>query len=84
MAGSEPRGSHADCHRQLADALDDVQALLNLIALLPYAVRVDHVAERVAGRVPTQRRPVDLWPARSAPAGAPARPNTTWGTRSNR
>ena len=80
------RDSRADCYRQLAEALDDVQVLINFVALLPYAVRVDRDAEaaaRALARIPTQRRPVDLWP-RVAPTGTPAKPNTVWGTRSNR
>ena len=75
------RESRADCYRQLAEAMDDVHALINFIALLPYAVRIDRAAVALS-RIPQQRRPVDLWP-RPAPPGTPAKPNTKWGTRSN-
>ena len=64
----------------------DIQFWRNYAALFPYAVRVDRDAEaaaRALTRIPTQRRPVDLWP-RVAPTGTPAKPNTKWGTRSHR
>jgi len=56
----------------------------NYALLYRFGVPVDRVAEqtaRVASRIPTQRRPVDLRPA---PTGIPARPNTRWGSRSDR
>lgn len=50
---------------------EEAQFWRNFALLLPYAVRVDREREqaaRVAARIPSQRRPVDLRPA---PAGLP-------------
>lgn len=60
--------------RQLATALEDITMHMTLLALLPWAVHVDHRAERaeferrasreraarLLTRIPTQRLPVDV------------------------
>jgi hypothetical protein len=82
--------------RQLATALEDVVMHLNLLALLPFTVHVDHRLERqeferrasreraarLLSRIPMPRPPSEA-PGR-VPAGSPATPNTRWGTRSTR
>ena len=50
---------------QRARFREELRMYRNLLALLPWAVKVDRAAElgaRVAARVPSPRRPVDLWP----------------------
>ena len=57
----------ADCYRRLAAAIDDWRLVMNLIPLLPYAVKVNGPAPvRLLDRIPAQRRPV--------PPGLPTRP----------
>lgn len=72
--------AEADCYRKMAELFDDVQMLINVIALLPYGVKVHgqppprRLLDRVAPypRIPLQRRPVDLWPVpRPTPPGVP-------------
>lgn len=53
-----------DAYRRLAAALDELELWRNLAPLLPFAVHHDIRAERIAARIPTQRRPVDLYPRR--------------------
>ena len=81
--------------RQGRPSVDDLTMHLRLLYLLPYTVHVDHQVERAAherraaqerasrllARIPSQRPSND---PRRTPTGAPARPNTTWGTRSAR
>jgi hypothetical protein len=88
----EPESLH-----RLAAALNDVAMHMNLLALLPWTVHVDHAAghaerERAAAqeraarlltRIPVQRSREITLPRRT-PAGTPATPNTRWGTRSGR
>lgn len=54
---------------------DELQFWRNYACLLPYTVRVDRDGERaarLAARIPSQRRPVDLRP-RATPPGLPVR-----------
>lgn len=49
-----------DCHRRLSTALDDIHLLINILALLPWAVRVPQAVPRRNGeRIPAQRRETD-------------------------
>lgn len=75
--------SRGDVHRELADALDDLDLYRTLLALLPWTVHYDHRTERVLARIPAQRPPSEPL-RRDVPRGAPATPNTRWGTRSSR
>lgn len=63
---------------QLQRCRDDTQFWRNYALLYRYAVRVDRAAEMVAlvtSRIPTQRQPVELWPARRpVPVGSPPHP----------
>jgi hypothetical protein len=60
--------AEAETYRRLATALDELDLWARLAPLLPFAVHHDHTAERAAeqarrlAQIPTQRRPVDLWP----------------------
>jgi hypothetical protein len=65
------------------DMLDELELWRRLAPLLPFAVHYDHRRARALSRIPTQRRPVKL-PPREVPPGMPAKPNTVWGTRSDR
>jgi hypothetical protein len=65
----------ADCYRRLADAIGDLHTLINIIALLPYAVTIQQaVPMRLADRIPPQRRPQDGVPWSTVWAGGEAKP----------
>jgi len=70
---------HVAGRAQLERAQADARFWRNYALLYRWAVRVDRPAEMVAlvtSRIPSQRQPVDLWPARrrEAPQGVPPRP----------
>ena len=62
--------NQGDAYRRLAAALEEIELWQKLAPLLPFAVHHDHKAERVAARMPRQRRLANLWPV---PAPGPRR-----------